>query len=168
MIRPPENSPESEGELLGRTLNSKDSLGAALCLYKVADDTIKETLALFEIGKGLNGLPGALHGGMVATLLDEACGIFTSTLLGNQTKHLIETTGPNPCAVLWPSHATATIYLNVTYLKFVKTPAVIAIRAWLKERSGRKLFVSAQLEDKDGNVLAKAESLFIIWKDAKL
>lgn len=168
LMKAPNSSPELGGALLGKTLATDDTIRAAVCLYKIEQAQIKETVILFDIGTGLNGLPGAAHGGIIATLLDEACGIFVASLVGAKAQDLLRNTTKENCATIWPSSGTATLYLNVTYLKFVKTPSVVAVRCRLKEQKGRKLFINGQMEDSNGEVLSKVEALFLQRQQPKI
>ena len=168
LIKPPQTASDSRGALLGTTLRTDDTIRAAICLYRIEQAQVSEIVVLFDIGTGLNGLPGAAHGGIIATLLDEACGMFVASLVGPQAQDLVLATRQTKCATIWPSAVTATLYLNTTYVKFVKTPSVIAIRCWLKERKGRKLFVNGQVEDSNGDILSKAEALFILRRQANI
>jgi thioesterase superfamily protein 4 len=69
-----ENSFYSETLATDRTMRScLTLLPAAAADAKIA---YREVLWIVEIGDGLNGYPGTLHGGMAATLLDEVCGIL--------------------------------------------------------------------------------------------
>lgn len=168
LIKAPQTTPDLEGELLGKTLRTDDTIRAAMCVYKVEQAQVEEMIVLFDIGTGLNGLPGAAHGGIIATLLDEACGLFVASLVGPNAQNMLLITARNKCATIWPSSVTATLYLNITYVKFVKTPSVIAIRCRLKERSGRKLFVNGQMEDSNGSVLSTVEALFLLHQQSKI
>ncbi|CAF9923901.1 MAG: hypothetical protein GOMPHAMPRED_003481 [Gomphillus americanus] len=154
--------------LMERTLNTEETIRAALCLYKVRDEQIHETLVLYDIGRGMGGLPGVAHGGIVATLLDQACGIFIASLHSPATDPLLQAVDKDCCASIWPNMSTATLRLDVTYLKFVKIPSVIAIRSHLKERRDRKILVENQMEDEDQNVLARADGTFIMRRQSNI
>lgn len=84
------------------------------------------------------------HGGVAATLLDEALG----TLAGIHKE---------------PGVSIFTGFLHVDYKKPVPTPSLILIRARLNEvkSAKRKIFVEATLESGEGDVYTKAESLFV-------
>lgn len=77
-----------------------------------------------------------MHGGMVATLLDEAMGSVAGI-------------------------STFTAFLNITYKKPVPTPGVMMCRARVTRREGRKFFMQGSIEDGMGTVYATAESLFV-------
>ncbi len=92
-----------------------------------------------------------LHGGIIAALLDDVIG----TLLTVNKNH----SNGDPL-----SASTVTAYLNVKYLKPVRTPQTVLVVAKSRETpgmSGRKYLMDAEIRDADGNVLAKADSLWI-------
>lgn len=71
--------PSSEDSFFAETLATDRTVRACLTLRatELADDDLpcKEILTIVEIGDGLNGYPNLVHGGMLATLLDEVCGV---------------------------------------------------------------------------------------------
>ncbi len=86
------------------------------------------------------GAPGIAHGGAVATVIDDLFG-FLLYLVGEPA---------------------VTRHLGVDYLGPVLLGTRYEFRAGLDRREGRKLFVSAEGTDEAGNVVAKAEALFIV------
>jgi len=106
---------------------------------------------MVTLGTGMNGGAFALHGGIIATLMDDAIGtLLTVNKFGKEDGKAIPL-----------SSSTVTAYLNVQYLKPVKTPQTVLIVARCKEVKGRKYFMEAEVKDGEGNVLAKADSLWI-------
>ena len=87
-----------------------------------------------------------LHGGIIATLMDDVIG----TLM---------TVNQNPSAV--------TAYMNVRYLMPVVTPQTVLVVAKSRGSIGeaRKVFVDAEVRDSVGVVLAKAEALWVRFKE---
>ena len=57
-----------------------------------------------------------------------------------------------------------TAYLNTTYMKLVKTPQIIMVKARLQDVDGPKLFMEALIVDGEEVVLAKAEALLIMLR----
>lgn len=100
-----------------------------------------------------------LHGGIIATLMDDVIG----TLLTINKYHK---TGKSL------SHNTVTAYLNVKYLRPVKTPQTVLVLAASRETpdgKSRKYRMEAEIRDGEGVVLAKADSLWIrLEKEVKL
>ena len=154
--------------LMERTLRTEETIRAALFLYKVHEGRIYETLVLYDIGPGIGGMPGVAHGGIVATLLDQACGMFIASVYGSAVDSLLQAVDKDCCASIWPDMGTVTLRLDVKYLKYVKAPSVIAIRSHLKERKGRKISVENLMEDEDQNVLAKADATFLLRRQSSM
>lgn len=131
------------------TFNTKDTIPLYVALYhppRQEGTPIDEVKGILQLGGGLNGFPDVCHGGIVATILDEVMG----ELINVNLKHR---------AILRTSYMTA--YINTTYLKPVSTPATVLARARIGRFEGKKLYISSTIEDGQGTVLAKAESLFI-------
>ncbi|KAL8349312.1 hypothetical protein RB601_001909 [Gaeumannomyces tritici] len=147
--------PSGEDELFAHTLNNKDNVSGYLSIYKTPapEDAVEELTLLIRLGSGLNGFPGTAHGGIVATLLDEATG---SILVLNMLRGV------------WPMIPAMTAYLNTTFIKPVPTSATVLARARINKIDGRKVFLSAVIEDGEGNELAKGDALYVYRKKAKL
>jgi acyl-coenzyme A thioesterase PaaI-like protein len=143
------HSRDREDGAIGETLYTADTIPSYLVLYQVPsqpETIIKEILGLLQVGDGLSGWPGVLHGGIVATIMDEVIG----EIINVNKKHQ---------AIRRASYMTA--YLNITYVRPVAIPGTILVRAILEKVDGRKLNVSATVEDGQGTVLTKAEGLFV-------
>ena len=139
-----------EDALFAETLNSDSTIRACLTFYQRPSSglsSINEIYTLLSIGYGLNGHANVCHGGMVATLMDEVIGELIVV-----KKKMESSFAKDP---------TMTAYLNVTYLKPVKTPQVILAIATLRDIKGRKYYVDSSITDGKGVVLAKAEALLI-------
>lgn len=78
-----------------------------------------------------------------------------------------------------PEHGLGsfTAYLNIKYLKPIRTSAAVVVIAKYTKREGRKDFITAEIrqsegvgEDEDGEVVvcASAEALFVVPKGSKL
>lgn len=130
-------------------LNTRDTIAAYLALYQkpeVPDTLITELKAIITLGNDLCGFANVCHGGIVATLLDETMG----ELINVNHKHR---------TIRRTSYMTA--YLNTSYRKPVSTPGTILIRARITKYDGKKIFITATVEDGQGTVLTQCESLFI-------
>jgi thioesterase superfamily protein 4 len=102
-----------------------------------------EVRVLIVLGSGMDGHLHTAHGGVAATLLDEAMG----TVAG------IHKT---------PGRSIFTAFMHVDYKKPLPTPSVVMIKAKLDPRSrGRKLYIRATLEDGTGTIFTAAEALFL-------
>jgi len=106
-----------------------------------------EGVIIMHVGRGLCGHDGIVHGGLLATLLDEA---LARTALQNL-----------------PEKIGVTANLNINYVAPTRADQFIVVRTHLVEVKGRKSRVSATIEDLDGNVLVQASGLFVQPKYAK-
>lgn len=97
-----------------------------------------EAVLRVTLDPGFEGLPGRAHGGIVASLFDEAMG---------QVLYMEGERG-------------FTAWLRVDYRAPVLTGVPVEIRARLKEREGRKFLVVAELTN-DGQPGPTAESLYV-------
>lgn len=100
-----------------------------------------------------------LHGGIIATLMDDVIGTLLTVNKHHKTGEPL-------------SGNTVTAYLNVKYLRPVKTPQTVLVVARSKETPdgrSRKYGMEAEIRDGEGMVLAKADSLWIrLEKEARL
>ena len=62
---------------------------------------------------------------------------------------------------------TVTVYLNIQYLKPVATPQTVVVTAKLREIRGRKYYVDGTIMNEFGEVLAKAETLWMPLKSSE-
>jgi acyl-coenzyme A thioesterase PaaI-like protein len=139
----------TEDALFGKTLKTDDTIRACLTFYKRpasgAPARIEEANTLLSLDYGVNGWPHVAHGGMVATIMDEAMGTLTTL---NRPLGFIS--GP-----------IVTASLNITYLKPVATPQIVLVSVRLREVQGRKYFIDSMVRDGTGTVLAKAEAVWV-------
>lgn len=88
--------PKASGEdsFFAETLATDRTMRACLSLRprQAKDDHLAywEVKTIVEIGDGLNGYPQIAHGGFVATLLDEVCGILIVLNVEEQVRRLKE------------------------------------------------------------------------------
>ncbi|KAI9676502.1 MAG: hypothetical protein M1817_000660 [Caeruleum heppii] len=161
--REPKHS--TEDEFFAKTLNNSDIICACLTQCKdprLAPDPVTgaitprvdEVRIFLSLRPGVNGYPHVCHGGVVATIMDEACGSLMSA-----NKDLYDVTVVREAAV--------TAKLSVSFLKPVKTPQTVLVTARLREVRGKKCYVDAELNDSNGVVLATAETLWITVRDLK-
>lgn len=85
------------------------------------------------------GYPGRMHGGIVATMLDEAMG----------------------WAVYGAASWGATARLNIRFRRPVPIDAPLRIEAWVTSNRSRLLELRAELRDASGTLLADAEGSFM-------
>jgi acyl-coenzyme A thioesterase PaaI-like protein len=110
------------------------------------DSPVREVKGILVVGEGMNGFMHTLHGGIVATILDEIMGIWVNV---------------NMMRRAFPLTWWMTAYLNTTFVKPVATPNTLLTVARLVKLDGRKLLLEGTIEDGEGVVLAKGEGLFV-------
>lgn len=112
----------------------------------INDDTSPvggELIALLALGRGMNGHTNVVHGGLIATILDEMMGIVVSFHMS-------------------PEMSGYTAVMKTSYKKPVPAPGAIICRTWLERRSGgRKMWLRGTIEDGEGELFVEAESLWI-------
>ncbi|GKT45584.1 acyl-coenzyme A thioesterase THEM4 [Colletotrichum spaethianum] len=176
--------PSTEDQLFSTTLHTEETIAAFLTFYKrpsssspsptttpsasssssssstpaVATDDggggghlVRELKSLLTLRAGVNGYPNVSHGGIVATVLDETIGMV---FLVNKTEGLMP-----------EEESYMTAYLNVTYVRPVQTPQTVLCVVEVVRVQGRKWWIRGRIEDREGRVLAKAESLFVRLKE---
>ncbi|KAI5452162.1 hypothetical protein NCC49_001100 [Naganishia albida] len=104
-------------------------------------------IIVLHVGRSLCGHDGIIHGGLLATVLDESLG--RNALLNI------------------PSKIGVTATLNVQYKKPTKADQFIVVRTELDSVAGRKVNVSGSIESLDGEILATAQALFVEPKYAQ-
>lgn len=139
-----------------------------------------EIRRFYTFGAGLNAHPSLLHGGVIATILDSTMGNIVGLDLGLPGG----TVRNSPYAGEKVAFTMFTKNLNVEYVKPVRTPGTVMVRAWIVRiddgedvgerdgmrgrRSRRKVHVHAVVEGNDGDekmvVHAKGDGL---WVSAK-
>ncbi|KAL4885682.1 HotDog domain-containing protein [Aspergillus karnatakaensis] len=150
--------PTTEDSLFSTTINTPTTISHCLSQYRNPPPDAKpfsphsipttEIRIFCTLGSDLNGYPGVLHGGIVATLLDECMGlILMFNLAGGQSGMQ----GP------------VTAYLNTKFLRPVLTPGSFLVGARVvEESSGRKWKIEGEIKGEDGEVLATGECLYIL------
>lgn len=105
-------------------------------------------LAIIHVGKNLSGYEGVVHGGLIATMFDEA--LARSAFYG------------------LPNSIGVTGKLEVRYRSPAKADRFYAIETTITERLGRKCFVTGALIDPNTRkVYAEASAVFIEPRWAK-
>jgi uncharacterized protein (TIGR00369 family) len=89
------------------------------------------------------GYPGRLHGGIVATLIDEAMG----------------------WAVYGANQWGATARLSIRYRRPVRLDQALRVEAWVTNNRRRLLELRAELRDSGGTLLAEGEGTFMKLDD---
>jgi acyl-coenzyme A thioesterase PaaI-like protein len=127
---------------------------------------------IFDLSSpGLSGHPSTVHGGIVATLIDEAMSLAVAAHANASERD----SGGNPRGRIF------TAQLDVRYKKRVVTPALLVVKARVVGRVGKKFWVRAQAlqEDEEGAgghlewakrklVKADAMAFWVVASDLKL
>jgi uncharacterized protein (TIGR00369 family) len=116
-----------------------DNPGGMRLKFKL-DETGKRYVSRFRLGKRYTGPPGHCHGGIIATILDDAMGKL------NKLRDVIAVT------------SQMTIY----YLKPVPLYKPLCVESHHVSRRGRRLTHIAQITDQKGTVLARSRGVFIV------
>ncbi|EAT84575.1 hypothetical protein HBI56_179300 [Parastagonospora nodorum] len=154
---------QSSGEdsFYSETLATDRTMRSCLTLLPAVEADAKiafrEVLWIVELGDGLNGYPGTLHGGMAATLLDEVCGILLQSNAAKASERARTGTTDRLDEYM-------TAYLNTTYKKPIPVPGTILCTARFEREEGRKLYVRGTIEDGSGTIYTIGEALFIKLK----
>ena len=107
----------------------------------VQDNERRRIIGRFVLGERYQGGGGMAHGGIIATLLDEAMG--------------------KVCRFREVRAVTA--QLNVQYLKPVSVHDEIIVEGWEEsEQKGRNLFHVGEIRNVAGEVLARGQARFVI------
>ncbi|KAJ5356467.1 hypothetical protein N7517_011076 [Penicillium concentricum] len=126
-----------------------------------------DIIMIFDLSSpGLSGHPSTVHGGIVATLIDEAMSLAVAAHTNAPTA--LSTADDNPRGKIF------TVQLDVRYKKRVATPALLVIKARVVGRVGKKFWVRAQAlqENEEGAkskvVKADAMAFWLVTSDSKL
>ncbi|KAL5050660.1 hypothetical protein BDW71DRAFT_104576 [Aspergillus fruticulosus] len=152
----------TEDSLFSTTLNSRSTISSCLLQYRLppANTTplhrnaipTNEVRIFCTLGSDLNGYPGILHGGIVATLLDEFMGLILSMSRGGGAPGM---EGP------------VTAYLNTKFVRPVVTPGTVVVSGRIVEaKEERKWEIVGDIKGEDGKILAEAECLYILPRGA--
>lgn len=142
------------GEYRARSLTGGALLGAnkiAVPPYSWNDAEGREMVAVMYVGEDLCGHPGIVHGGLLATVLDEGLG--------------------RCCFKSLPHSIAVTANLKIDYRKPTPAGSFLVLRAQTTKVEGRKAWVKGHLESlaapgETPTVFAEAEGLFVSPKYA--
>ncbi|KAE9396585.1 Thioesterase/thiol ester dehydrase-isomerase, partial [Gymnopus androsaceus JB14] len=148
LTRPHAAVPEERkvNHLTAGVLRGPGKLAVPPALWARRDES--EAIVIMHLGRGLCGHDGIVHGGLLATLLDEI-------MARNAIMNL-------------PERIAVTATLNVSYRAPTKADQFVVIHTKLDEIKGRKVFVSATAETLDGIRLVEATGMFVQPKYAGL
>lgn len=90
-------------------------------------------------GPEAEGPPGHAHGGAQAAVLDEVCG-----------------------GAAWVfGHQVVAVQLQTEFIKFVPLHTELLMKGLISKKEGRKIYTEGRIEDGKGQILARAEALFL-------
>jgi len=101
----------------------------------------KSIVSILHLGNYVCGHPGIVHGGLLATLLDEGLA--------------------RCCFPALPNKIAVTANLNIDFRAPTKADSVVVLRATTTKVEGRKAWVEGTIEGEDGTVLVQAKALYI-------
>ncbi|KAK6066499.1 UPF0644 protein PB2B4.06 [Seiridium cupressi] len=119
-----------------------------------------EMINIVYFGGGLSGFPGVVHGGALATLLDESLGRCAICRFPART-------GVTANLALDYKKPTLTNAFYVLKMRPVITEGDEIVSADGRKKSDRKLWVQGTLETPEGKVCIEANALFVVPKKAK-
>ena len=99
----------------------------------------KHFVSNFRLSKRFTGPPGYCHGGIIATILDDAMSKL------NKLRDVI----------------AATSELRIEYLKPVPLRTPLRVESRELRKSGRRLIHTAEILDQKGSVLARGRGVFV-------
>jgi len=100
-----------------------------------------ETWVFVHLGRGVCGHDGVVHGGLLATILDEGCA--------------------RNAVLSFPSHVGVTANITLDFKSPTMANQFVVVKTRLVELKGRKAVVHGQIEDLQGTILVQAKALFI-------
>ncbi|XP_041844393.1 acyl-coenzyme A thioesterase THEM4 [Melanotaenia boesemani] len=114
--------------------------GAAFEYVLFINKDEQKCVCIFQAGHLLEGPPGHVHGGAIATMIDTVTGTHSSLL----------------CAPVMTAN------LNINYRSPIPLGSTVLIESFLDKREGRKLFMSCKVTSTDGSkVHTEATALFV-------
>ncbi|XP_043973207.1 acyl-coenzyme A thioesterase THEM4 [Gambusia affinis] len=121
------------------TRNIRDPGAAFEYVLFVRQDKLK-CVCIFQAGHLLEGQPGHVHGGAIATMIDTV-------------------TGTHACLLSAP---VMTANLNVNYRSPIPLGSTVLIESILDKEDGRKIYISCRVTSTDGSKLhTEATTLFL-------
>ncbi|KIM25034.1 hypothetical protein M408DRAFT_34021, partial [Serendipita vermifera MAFF 305830] len=148
MSRPYVNIPEAQRRhsLTAGLLQGPGRMAIPPLLFVRVDE--KAMTGVIHLGRSICGHDGIVHGGAIATLFDDS--LFRTAVAS------------------FPAKIGVTAWIRIDYKSPTRADQFVVLNSKVDRVEGRKVFVSGQIEDLEGTVLAKAEALFVQPKYAHL
>ena len=112
--------------------------GLGLQFYEINGD---ELVAEYVVPDHFEGFPGIVHGGIIASMLDEM--VSRAAMIGDTNRFRM------------------TAKLEIRYRAPVPTGQLLKLRAVIEKRRGRISFTKAELRLPDGTVVAEAHGMMV-------
>jgi uncharacterized protein (TIGR00369 family) len=156
---------QNEDSLMAIALNTPSTISHCISLYPIPPPRstsgslskdfleINSLSTIYQLDTLLNGGPNLLHGGIIATLLDDTIGTLLTV---NHTPK------GDPL-----SRQTVTAELKVRYMRPVWTPGTVMCSVRVVRKVGRKVWFEGEVwgdfeDDGKGKKLASVESLWVV------
>jgi uncharacterized protein (TIGR00369 family) len=104
------------------------------------DDAARKIVGRFKLGAEYQGAFGIIHGGVIATVLDEVMG--------------------KVCRFRGVRAVTAE--MNIAYLAPVRVDQDLVVEGYEKEMAGRNLHLIGEIKDVAGRILARSTGRFVV------
>ena len=168
----------TEDSLFAEILKTPRTIRSCISFYQRPSDTdtsINEVSTLMTMGDGMNGHPGIMHGGIVASVLDESMGTLQAA---NHERNHLKAVGKGLAQGELPPFGAGsfTAEFKIRYLRPIQTPGSLICTARYIKRDGRKEWIYAEIKQRDNVgedfygeevVCAIGEGLFIEAKRKK-
>jgi uncharacterized protein (TIGR00369 family) len=110
------------------------------------DEDSRQAICRFKLSRRFTGPPGYAHGGIIATILDEAMGKV------NKFRNVLALTGA----------------MEVRYLRPVPLGKPLTVTAHEQSVEGRRHINVAEIKDEKGDVLARSKGTFVAIDPEKM
>ncbi|KAF8317690.1 Thioesterase/thiol ester dehydrase-isomerase [Clavulina sp. PMI_390] len=146
--RPHSHIPEERrvNSLTAGSLRGPGKVAVAPLVFATHDD--KDVLSFVHLGRALCGHDGIIHGGLLATLMDEA---LARTAIMN-----------------FPNKIGVTAKLELNYKAPTMADQFVRLRTTVVKLDGRKAHVKGTVETLEGKVLVEASAIFVEPKYANM
>ena len=104
------------------------------------DESSKRVIGRFRLGPEYQGATGFIHGGIIATLLDEVMSKVSR----------------------FSNARAVTAELTIEYLLPVRVDEELRVEGFAARREGRQLYHEGEIRDATGNLLARGRGRFVI------
>ncbi|KAK8059388.1 hypothetical protein PG996_009318 [Apiospora saccharicola] len=113
--------------------------------------------ALVDLGVDCQSYAGTMHGGLYGVLMDELP-LPPFVILGQASVNDVHDVDLTTSAL---ANGAYTVRFTTNMRRPVRTPQIVLVRGRVIKREGRKLHVRGSMEDKNGEVLAEADGLWL-------